>query len=142
MVLQRALVLCAASVALLACGFTSELRPSTTPAAPRSEGCDFRLLTLPPAAPFTEVGVVYLKPVFFNHAAELDELKARIGPEVCKAGGNAAVTLAPFGGSQRVTVIKLLDATAPVAASRCVYDAQCKGDRICVNGACEPPRPK
>ena len=130
--------------------------------APREASCDFAVLTVPPASGFVEIGAIDFSQSFTGKMySELDELKTAITPDVCKAGGDAAIALANgLGEYIKVTIVKRVpDAPArPVSAAPaappsaaaavalkpaedlgCHYDTQCKGDRICSDGKCVPP---
>jgi hypothetical protein len=72
--------------------------------------------------------------------------KQQISSQVCSAGGEAAIAQSNgIGAYVKATVIKyvaappLPQAVPPAreaASAGCQYDTQCKGDRVCVQGAC------
>ena len=116
---------------------------------PRPTDCDFEVYTAAPSAGSTEIGTI---DVAIHDggagAGELAPFKAAIRPYVCQMGGDAAFAQANgFGHYVKATVLKAGGpATAPApaaAAGGCSFDTQCKGDRICVKGACvDPPTSK
>ena len=106
------------------------------------------MFTTPPEGAWTEVGVI-------DPAAghtRLDRFEKAIAKHVCEAGGDAAlVWMNGYGQYIKATVLVAVapppqaQAPAPVApvpapaAQGCQYDNQCKGERICVQGACVVP---
>ena len=122
---------------------------TATPMGPklpaRPPGCAFEIYTVTPGAPVIEIGTI---DVVDHSGAKLSvaELKAAIQPDVCKMGGDAAfASVDAEGGYSKATVLKIRAPSAggpgsPAAA--CGNDGQCKGDRICVSGACVDPPTK
>ena len=129
--------------ALLACGSVTMTPSREVP--PREPGCDFEILTAPPAFGYYEVAVIDVQG---KGNTEIDEFKNEIRPYVCEAGGDAAWALAN-GAGVYIKATVLLRAkrvppqpvAAPVPSEGCQFDTQCKGDRICVAGECRDPQP-
>ena len=139
---------------------------STGPAQPpRESGCDFPVLTVVPSGGYYEIGAIDFTQGFNGKMySEVEELKAAIRADVCKAGGDAAIAFANgYGDYVKVTVIKRAVSTVPASSAPpaapsasstplpvgaaaaadlgCHYDTQCKGDRVCNDGKCVPPSP-
>lgn len=136
-------------VALLDCNLP-KLTRTGSPQPPKPKSCNFALVTTMPKGDFAEIGVVDL----VNHylpTADIETFKDKITPKVCEAGGDVAIAYANGQGAWvKATVLKKLTRVskresdaAPRRAKRdgdgCKYDTQCKGDRICVDGACVAP---
>jgi hypothetical protein len=111
------------------------------------------MFSVPPADGFVEVGTVDIVGVTgfgsYPYATSLDEFKAQIEKQVCEAGGDAVVANKNgFRSYLQAVVLKsaggapTAKASQPVATDGCRYDTQCKGDRICVKGACVDPEKK
>lgn len=124
------------------------LTRSGTTLSSRAPNCDFQIFTATPSASFEELGTIDVEPGWsgINTYTKLTDFKERIAPEVCRAGGNAAVAMANgFGMYIKAVVLNVSQGaggSAPPPASStegCRYDTQCKGDRICVAGACAEP---
>lgn len=120
---------------------------------PRPPDCTFHVFTTEPQGEWVEVGVV-------ENVAQTTNLglfTRKITKVVCEAGGEAvfvwmngagmyvkATVLAgapPQSGLPYVQPPAPAPAPAPAAEnpSGCAHDAQCKGDRICVNHQCVAP---
>jgi hypothetical protein len=143
---DRSLAALGAIVALAACAPTHLTATSVTAPA-RGEPCAFQVLTAPPSGGYVEVGVVdaHLGDYGSNAFSTLADFKKEIAPSVCRAGGDIAVAHANVAGIYiRATVLKSTGAAAPSTsqlAAGCQFDTQCKGERVCVRGACvDPPR--
>jgi hypothetical protein len=137
-----------ASVALSGC--TNSRLTRTGPAYPaKPHDCRFHLFTTPPEGAWTEVGVIDSQA---GHT-RLDRFEKAIAKHVCESGGDAALVWMNGNGQYiKATVLVELAppapplAPAPVpapvpapATQGCQHDNQCKGDRICVEGACVVP---
>jgi hypothetical protein len=127
---------------LAACATSVTFTPTGPPQAARKPTCEVQLLTVSPATPFVELGVMDVHPggePYWDLAA----FRATIQPEVCRVGGDAAIARLVDGVYSKATVLKL--GTGPVgqdSAAGCQYDTQCKGDRLCVDGRCANPSPR
>jgi hypothetical protein len=132
---------------------------------PRDPRCEFLAFAAQPSTGFVQIGTVDIDPKSWAPFERLDDFKAEIRPYVCKAGGDAVIAYVNgHGWYIKAIVLKQVTApTAPAAASAppappppvaqptpppaapsgtgCQYDTQCKGDRICENGACVAPAP-
>lgn len=140
-----------APLLLAACGSTT-FSPTGPAYPPKPADCRFDVLTLMPAEGVTEIGTVDIEPGQggVNTHSRLDSFKREIAPHVCQAGGDVAVAQANgLGWYIKATVLKRTGAPAasrglgaPTAVGEgCMFDTQCKGERICVSGACvDPPR--
>jgi hypothetical protein len=138
----------------LGCGST-DMTATGEAQSPRAEGCDFDILTATPFTGFKEIGTVDVTPGGYgiDVFTDLSAFKRHIRPQVCRLGGDAAIASANgFGMYIKATVLKrasgaapvsvglsTASAAAPMSKSGCEYDAQCKGDRICISGKCEEP---
>src|SRR5215217_5766885 len=136
-------------VSLVGCGST-RMATNGPPRAARAANCEFRMLTTAPAGEFIEVGAIDVQPGGYgtNVYTDLSSFTQKIAPYVCKAGGDAAIGVANgYGMYIKATILKSVPApsssppsatTEPTPASTtasavgCLYDTQCKGDRICV----------
>jgi hypothetical protein len=144
------------ATALAACSST-KFTPSGPPQAPKGPDCDFQVFTAVPAGGFAEIGTIDYSSSGNLAINALDEFKARIRPDVCRAGGDAVLAVTT-GGGYYYTATVLKAGVQPSASSSgalmaptdvstanggCRYDAQCKGTRICVKGECvDPPEKK
>lgn len=136
------------SFALAACGETS-LHRTGQRFPPRPPTCDFQVLTATPNGGHVEVGTVDVEPGGWgqNTFTQLGAFKREIAPAVCKAGGDVAIASANgFGMYIKATILKRVDTpssttsvTSAGSAGGCSFDTQCKGDRVCVQGACVEP---
>jgi hypothetical protein len=134
-------------VACSACGAVRFTQAGTARPA-RLPSCDFEIFTILPAG-YAEVGTIDISPAYAgaNIERDLTGFKKQIAPKVCAAGGDAALASANgYGMYLKATVLKR-DASAPTgeaspapASSGCQFDTQCKGERICVSGACVDPQ--
>jgi hypothetical protein len=135
---------------MLGCGVETSLTRTGPKFPPRPEDCTFEIFTSPPNGAYVEVGTLDLTS---GGTTNLGYFRAGIRPQVCKAGGDAALAIANGGGVYiKATILKRVEgpppsATAPALspsqpASGCSFDNQCKGDRICVQGTCTEPSPK
>jgi hypothetical protein len=107
------------------------------------------LFTTPPEGAWTEVGVIDSQA---GHT-RLDRFEKGIAKHVCEAGGDAALVWMNGNGQYiKATVLVQVASPSPSAAPApapapvpapatqgCQHDNQCKGDRICVEGACVVP---
>jgi hypothetical protein len=128
-----------------ACGSTTATRTGANYPA-REAACDFELLTTSPAAGFEEIGTVDVSRGAYatNVYTDLSSFGDHIRPNVCEMGGDALVaTQTGFGAYTKATVFKKTDQGARVgdasASTGCQVDTQCKGERVCVAGACVDP---
>lgn len=128
---------------LVACGSTSLTRTGP-PQAARASNCEFQVLTAPPNGDYVEVGTVDVSGSSVSD--NLSTFKKEIRESVCAAGGDAAIAYANgYGYYIKATVLKGTGRPAPVSLTSapsggCTYDTQCKGDRVCVAGACVDPK--
>lgn len=138
----------AAGVLLVGCTSAS-LTKAGAARSPKPKTCEFEILTALPEN-HVEVGTVDVKPGEYGPwYRDLGEFKEFIRPQVCEAGGEAAVALANGNGIYvKATVLvrdKAAASTTPTAAPSttssggCNYDTQCKGDRLCREGECVDP---
>lgn len=140
-----------AATTLAACNVGSiQFTPNGPLQRARQANCDFQLFTAAPSG-FTEIGVVDVTIGNVvpgeNTYEDLASFKEAIRPYVCEAGGEAALAHAQNGGLYiKATVLRRMTAAAqtspPLVASPvpgCQFDTQCKGDRLCVKGACVDP---
>ncbi|MDB5219364.1 MAG: hypothetical protein JWO86_7291 [Myxococcaceae bacterium] len=135
---------------ILGCGVQTSLTRTGPKLPARPQNCQFEMLTGQPAGNYIEVGTLDLTA---GGTTNLGEFREGIQPQVCRAGGDAALAIANgYGIYIKATVLKRVDASVPppgfegsprlppaqppAAASGCSYDTQCKGDRVCVQGAC------
>lgn len=142
--MSKTFFLSSVCIFLAACGSTTTTL--TGPKMPsRGEHCEFQLLTVAPAGNFVEIGAIDVKPGGYgtNQYSDVAAFKAKIEPEVCGAGGDAALAFANgLGFYMKATILKSGGATpsAPAAeqppSAGCQYDTQCKGDRVCQKGEC------
>jgi hypothetical protein len=117
----------------------TELTRTGPKQTPRDENCAFRIFTSVPSSGFVEIGTIDVSPI--DATRSLSELKEQIQAYVCQAGGDAAVAITNGAGSYiKATVLKR--SKAEVTLAGCQYDAQCKGERVCVKGECVDPAPK
>jgi hypothetical protein len=138
---------------LVACGSTNMTKTGPEYAS-RGESCSFDILTATPAQGFVEIGTVDVTPGLYGDKVfrELRDFKEEIHPQVCAAGGDAAIAIPNgYGAYIKATVLKRVApppdiagarrpaAPAPAPASGCQFDTQCKGDRVCVKGECVAP---
>lgn len=113
----------------------------------RGERCSFNVFTVAPSGNYVEIGAIDVQPGAYgsNAFTDLASFKAEIEPEVCRAGGDAAVAFANgYGMYIKATILKSAAASsaAPPPHSDtggCRYDTQCKGDRVCQKGECVAP---
>ena len=132
--------------ALLACGGPTKMTASRE-VPPRAPDCDFEVLTAPPGPGYYEIAVVDVPAA--KQYDKVGRFKDHIRPHVCEAGGDAAWVLANGAGVYiKATVLKRATpvqaqpvAATPAPTEGCKFDAQCKGDRICVAGECRAPAP-
>jgi hypothetical protein len=149
---------------LAACHGSSAILTTTGPRMPsRGDNCEFEMLTAPPAAGYIEVGTVDVEAGNYGNPfkSNLADFKSQIESRVCQAGGDAAVASANgYGVYVHATILKASDAPVstppppaeaapapappvePIPTAGCQYDAQCKGDRVCVRGECVEPAKK
>ncbi len=136
---------------ILGCGVQTSLTRTGPRMPPRPENCEFEMLTGAPAGSYVELGTLDLTA---GATTNLGEFRSGIRPQVCRAGGDAAIGIANGNGIYiKATVLKRVDGPTagapmagagmppaqPPAASGCSFDTQCKGDRVCVQGACVDP---
>lgn len=139
---------------LAACGSTTLTRTGTAYQS-KPMNCSFDLVTAMPVDGVTEVGTVDVEPGMWggNVYTTLGDVRPVLAPHVCKAGGDIAVAQANgLGVYIKATILKRTGAPAAGQASLtsapapsgegCRFDAQCKGDRICVANACVDPHKK
>ena len=115
----------------------------------RGPTCEFEVFTTTPSRPYAEIGTVDVQfGGWGDHMyRDLAEFKQVIEPHVCESGGEAAIALANgYGLYIKATVIKFearpaapAASAVPAASGGCEYDAQCKGDRVCVKHECVNP---
>jgi hypothetical protein len=112
------------------------------PQAPHPENCDFPILTSTPASGFVEIGTID----FDGLRRTAQGFKYRIQSDVCAAGGDAVVAMINGKGDYiKATVLKRIEANkvdqsgAQSESAGCHFDAQCKGERLCVRGECVDP---
>jgi hypothetical protein len=122
----------------------------------RERKCQIEVAASAPASGFIEIGTIDVKPGSYgaNKFRDLESFTKEIRLDVCEAGGDVAVAMVNTHGEYvRATVLKatvVAPAAAPAAPAApavqpaaapagCSFDAQCKGDRICVNNVCVPP---
>jgi hypothetical protein len=117
--------------------------------APREASCEFELLTTALAPGYDEIGTIDVSRGAYatNVYTDLSAFGDHIRPDVCQMGGDAIVaSQSGFGAYTRATVLKKTAQAARVAdaapVSGCQIDTQCKGDRVCVAGACVDPARK
>lgn len=145
------------------CGSTKMTTTTGNKYEPREPTCAFKLVTTLPEGKWEEIAIIDVNPGGYGHNVfrELEDFQEEIRPKVCEAGGDIALATANgYGMWIKATVLKKGEPTAPAdapapvepAASAvaqappaapigCGYDTQCKGDRICVEGACVDPKP-
>jgi len=130
-------------IALAGCFRNNEVTLTGPKLAPRAANCDFQIFTIAPEGSFAEIAVV---DVSGNATASIDEFKSDVQPLVCEAGGDAALAhLNGLGQYVKATILKRTGRPGEPAQSAaaesggCRYDTQCKGDRVCVEGACGAP---
>ena len=143
----RALAALAAGL-LLGCGSTTATSSGASYPS-REATCQFDLLTAMPAGGFSEIGTIDVTPgaYGFNVYRDLSAFGDHVRPNVCQMGGDAVVASANgFGMYIQATVLKsngeVAQAAAAPATGGCHVDTQCKGDRVCVSGACVDPSTK
>ena len=143
---------------LLGCGVETTLTRTGPKQPPLPENCPFEVFTAAPTGNYIEVGTLDLTA---GGTTNLGEFRRGIRPQVCRAGGDAALALANgYGVYIKATVLKRVDAPPappgnaapglpappqlppPQPPGGCSFDTQCKGDRVCVQGACVDPAPK
>ena len=140
------------ALSILGCGVQTSLTRTGPRLPPRPENCEFEMLTGAPSGSYVELGTLDLTA---GGTTNLGEFRSGIRPQVCRAGGDAALAIANgYGIYIKATVLKRVDCPAPTgagagpgtppsqppaAASGCSFDTQCKGDRVCVQGACVDP---
>ena len=142
------------ALSLIGCGVETSLTRTGPKLPARPENCEFEMLTAAPSGGFIEIGTLDLTA---GGTTNLGEFRNGIRPKVCRAGGDAAIAMANgYGIYIKATVLKRVDgppppvtgAAGPVMppsqpppppASGCSFDTQCKGDRVCVQGACVDP---
>jgi hypothetical protein len=143
-------------LAFLGCGSTN-MTATGEAQSPRAAECDFDILTATPFTGFKEIGTIDVTPGGYgiDVFTDLSAFKDHIRPQVCQLGGDAAIASANgYGMYIKATVLKraagaapasvapsVASAAAPTGKSGCEYDAQCKGDRICISGKCQSPAP-
>jgi len=144
------------AVGFLACNSTTVT--ATGPAqSPRRLDCDFEILTSTPLLGYQEIGTVDVtsNDTIVGPIKNLSQFKDHIRPHVCQLGGDAAIARANGDGWYvNASVMKRVSSTSPAApapvpvavaanpeSQGCAFDAQCKGDRICVEGKCQSPAP-
>lgn len=120
---------------------------------PREPNCKFDVLTSP-AQGYRELGVLDIPSE--RHRQTVRGFKHEVGPYVCKAGGDAVLAHVNGTGDyikaivlQRVEqpparaaapgTVPAWGPERPATSEGCKFDTQCKGDRICVEGACVNP---
>jgi hypothetical protein len=144
-----------------ACGSTT-LTPTGQRFPPHSPQCQVQVYTAMPASGFFEIGTIDVQYGAYgsNTYRDIESFTREIRPYVCQAGGDAAIAFSNgLGMYIKATVLKagvapaMTAAPAPAAVpapatqqaprapAGCQFDTQCKGDRICVNGACVAPTP-
>lgn len=125
--------------------------------APREENCQFQVFTTPPGYGFIEIGTIDMELNGFSSPRSIAALIEDVRPHVCQAGGDAVVAYANgYGIYIKASVLKAVANPIPPPAmpyvpppqyapmptvEGCSYDAQCKGDRICVKGSCVESAP-
>jgi hypothetical protein len=117
----------------------------TGPAWPtKSDDCTFEVFTAVPSG-YMEIGTLDLQGVA---ATTIPEFREAAKHDVCTLGGDAVFPrVSGYGFYSHATVLHSVAApsapsAAPSAADGCHYDAQCKGERICVSGQCVNPPAK
>ena len=125
--------------------------PSGRTFPPRSEDCAFEHYSVPPETGFEQIGTIDIVPGYAgtNWPRSLGDLKQKVAPTVCRAGGDAIFsTPNGVGAYFTATVFKRLEGSmsTPIAEvpapAGCQFDAHCKGDRVCVNHECVEPAKK
>jgi hypothetical protein len=100
---------------LAACSAEKQYTPtSTKTAAARPENCEFDILTLKPARAIEELGIIDFQGGHIDREgrrtgvpSSAAELREKIGPEVCRAGGEAVFTeVNGLGQYVRATVVR------------------------------------
>lgn len=142
------------ALCLLGCGVETTLTRTGAKQPPRPDNCTFDMLTAPPNGGYIELGTLDLTT---GATTNLGEFRSGIRPQVCRAGGDAALALANgYGVYIKATVLKRVEEAPPAngaprlpppqppaAAGGCSFDTQCKGDRVCAQGVCvDPPAKK
>ena len=144
------------ALCLLGCGVETTLTRTGPKQPARPENCTFEMLTSQPNGGYIELGTLDLTG---GASTNLGEFRSGIRPQVCRAGGDAALAIVNgYGIYIKATVLKRVEDAAPATAangaprlpptqppatSGCQFDTQCKGDRVCVQGACvDPPAKK
>jgi|HubBroStandDraft_6_1064221.scaffolds.fasta_scaffold754896_2 hypothetical protein len=129
-------------IVLSACDAT-RLTTTGPGASPPGGPCDFEILTAIPSGGYVERGVVnaHLGDYGSNAFSTLADFKKAIAPYVCRAGGDMAVAQANGDGIYiSATILKATAApSTPPPPAGCEFDTQCKGERVCVKGACVGP---
>ena len=101
------------ALSLLGCGPTLKFNSAGAARPPKPPTCDFALLTAPPDASYEQLGTIDIQ---YDNTGFLDKpelLKKKIQPQVCKAGGDAALGLAnTYGTYVKATVFSSQPATA------------------------------
>ena len=142
----RLLSLLTAATAVAACETSLTASGSHQPSRPAD--CEFRIFTVLPGPGYIEVGTVDVTPGPYgaNVYRDLGGFYDKIRPLVCQAGGDAALAQANgLGMYIKATVLKytgevpVVAVPQPAAISGCQFDTQCKGERVCVQGACVDP---
>lgn len=143
---------------VLGCGVATSFTRTGQKLPSRAETCTFEMLTAQPSGNYIELGTLDLTS---GATSNLGEFRSAIRPQVCKAGGDAAFAfINGYGYYIKAVVLKRVDGpppgavsvgampaapgglppAQPPAAGGCSYDTQCKGDRVCVQGACMDPK--
>lgn len=145
---SQVLLIPASALLLFGCGSTVLSR--TGPAQPsREANCEFEMFTTVPLTGYKEIGTIDVNRGWYGQKThtKIEGFKEEIAPYVCEAGGDAAVATSELGLYLKASVLKHVD-EAPAAAEPtpkpsggCEYDTQCKGERVCVDGACVDPKP-
>lgn len=100
---------------LAACAAGMQYTPtSTKTVAARAPNCAFDVLTLKPARPVEELGIIDFEGGYVYSSGKREgvpssaaDLREKIGPEVCRAGGEAVVTeVNGLGQYVRATVVR------------------------------------
>jgi hypothetical protein len=114
---------------------------------PRPPGCDFLVLTAPPAGSYIELGTIDVRGGILA-VRTTDELKQDVQSFVCEAGGDAVYGIANGAGAYiKAAILKSTggpseastNATNGAAHGGCQFDTQCKGERVCTSGVCVDP---
>jgi hypothetical protein len=114
--MKKAITFCA--VSMLACGPTLKFTSKGPTRDPRPPTCEFTVLTTTPPEPHEVLGTIDIQYDNTGFLNDVEPLKKKIRPEVCKVGGNAVIPIAnDYHTYIKVTVLSLQPATENAPAT-------------------------